>query len=255
MREIAKKTYCQNNLSQFGRAVHIYLVHFKGWYPSSGDHMCGRSSRDPSGRPYFPVDLMAHCMGRAPDAPGLIGYLAGFVDPHEVPKVCYCPSTDLDTANSLFDNRDPLRQYWWNGHVDGAGALTGQWKARANLWDVMGGSSTWPDWVREEGTGWVRIVYTKEAVVSRASDLVLMGDTPDHSGRYLEAGTRWMDFAGPTRYGTSAVSRRHLGGSNLLYADGHVDWKHWDYLELERNLRDWLLPVQKDDDVFYVEIP
>ncbi|HUV38453.1 MAG TPA: H-X9-DG-CTERM domain-containing protein, partial [Planctomycetota bacterium] len=130
-----------------------------------------------------------------------------------------------------------------------------RWKTRANLWDVMGSQWTWPDWVREGGTGWVRIVYTRSSVVSRPSDLVLMGDTPDHSGRYLEAGTRWMDFAGPTRYGDSAVSRRHLGGSNLLYADGHVDWKHWDYLELEENVGEWLLPVQKSDDVFYVEIP
>jgi prepilin-type processing-associated H-X9-DG protein len=64
-----------------------------------------------------------------------------------------------------------------------------------------------------------------------------------------------MDFAGPTRYGESSTSRRHMGGSNLLYLDGHVDWKHWDYLQLEEHVGDWLLVVEKDDDVFYVEIP
>jgi len=254
-KEYGKRTYCQNNLSQFGKAAHVYLLRYGGWWPVSGDHMCNRSTRDPSGLPYFPVDLMCHGMGRRGDAPALIGYIGGLINPRDVPKVCFCPSTDLETATSAYDNTDPLRQYWWNGHVDGARHLTDRWKARANLWDVIGHLSRWPDWVREEGTGWVRIVYSKSATVSHTSDLAIMGDSPNHSGRYLEAGSRWMDFAGPTRYGESAVSRRHLGGSNLLYADGHVDWRHWDYLEIEDNVGEWLLVVEKADDVFFPEIP
>jgi len=255
MREIAKKTYCQNNLSQFGKALENYLTHFDGWFPVSGNTVCSRSTRDPNHIEYFPVDLMCQWMGRPAGSPALAGYLAGLVDPREVSNVCYCPSVNLDTAQSLFDNRDPLKQYWWNGHIDGAGSLTDRWKSRANLWDVMGSSWSWPDWVRASDTGWVRIVYANRSSVSRGSDLVVMGDTPDHSGRYLPAGTRWMDFAGPTRYGDSSVSRRHLGGSNLLYMDGHVNWLHWDYLELEENVGEWLLVVQKNDDAFYVEIP
>ncbi|HUW56431.1 MAG TPA: prepilin-type N-terminal cleavage/methylation domain-containing protein [Planctomycetota bacterium] len=249
VKEYGKRTYCQNNLLQFGKAARIYLLRYGGWWPVSGDSTCSRSTRDPSGLPYFPVDLMCQSMGRPLDAQALIGYSGGLINPQEVPKVCYCPCTDLENAATIYDNRDPLRQYWWNGHVDGAAGLTDKWKCRANLWDVMGSSSYWPDgtWV----DGWVRIVYSTEAAVSHTSDLVIMGDTANHSGRYIEAGSPWMDFAGPTRYGESSVSRRHLGGSNLLYVDGHVDWRHWSYLELEENLRYWLLVCDKSDDIFF----
>ena len=114
----------------------------------------------------------------------------------------------------------------------------------------MGSSSHWPEgsWP----SGWVRIVYAKEANVTHTSDLAIMGDTADHAGRYIDAGSPWMDFAGPTRYGDSAVSRRHLGGSNLLYVDGHVDWRHWNYLELEENVGKWLLICDKSDDIYYL---
>jgi prepilin-type N-terminal cleavage/methylation domain-containing protein/prepilin-type processing-associated H-X9-DG protein len=251
VKEQAKKTYCQNNLLQFGKAVRIYLMRYDGCWPASGTWDCRYATHDASNLPYFPVDLLCQCMNRPREAPALTGYFAGVIDPQDIPRVCLCPSTHLETAVSPYDNRDPLRQYWWNAHVDSCGGLTERWKARANLWDVMGGTSNWP----KGFPAWVRIVYARESVVSRPCDLAIMGDTPDHSGRYLEAGSPWMDFSGPTRYGTSAVSRRHLNGSNLLYADGHVDWRHWDYLQLEENLRYWLLPCDKNDAVFYTETP
>ena len=249
-KEYAKKTYCQNNLRQFGLAVRSYLMLYNGYWPASGTETCSRSTKDRFAAPYYPVDLLTHQMGRPSDAVSLLGFAAGIIDPQEIPKVCYCPSTNLDAATSLYDNRDPLRQYWWNAHVDGCGALTERWKSRANLWDTMG-PSPWP----EGFPSWVRIVYAGESVVSHPSELAIMGDTPDHSGRYIEAGSPWMNFAGPTRYGTSGVSRRHLNGSNLLYADGHVDWRSWGYLELEENLRFWLLRCDGRDSVFFPEIP
>jgi prepilin-type N-terminal cleavage/methylation domain-containing protein/prepilin-type processing-associated H-X9-DG protein len=255
MQQIARKSYCQNNLTQFGIALEKYLTYYDGWYPVSGNSWCSRSTRDPAGTPYFPVDLMCQMMGKEAGSPSYAGYAAGLVEPRQCLKVCYCPSTTLHEGAALFDRQDPLKQYWWNGHIDGAGPLTDRWKSRANLWEVIGSQWDWPDWCRESGTGWFRIVYSKKAVVSHPSDLVVMGDTPDHDGRYFPAGWAWLDAAGPTRYGVSSVSRRHMGGSNLLYLDGHVNWKHWDYLEVQENSKQWLIVVEKDDDVFYVEIP
>ena len=249
-KEYAKRTYCQNNLRQFGQAARSYLMLYAGQWPASGTETCSQSTKDRFGAPYYPVDLLTHLMGRPRNSVSLIGYTAGIIDPQEIPKVCYCPSTNLETATSLYDNRDPLRQYWWNGHVDGCGALTERWKSRANLYDTMG-PSPWP----KGFPAWVRIVYASESLVSHPSELAIMGDTADHSGRYIEAGCPWMNFAGPTRYGTSSVSRRHLDGSNLLYADGHVDWRPWSFIQLEENLRFWLLRCDGGDGVFFPEIP
>ncbi len=250
VKEYAKRVYCQNNLLQFGKAARIYLIRYGGSWPVSGNNTCGLSSRDPSALPYYPMDLICQCMGRPLDADALIGYSAGLINPRDVPKVCFCPSTDLETATSVYDNRDPLRNYWWNGHVDGAAGQTNKWKCRANLWAMMGSPSHWPEGIWPNG--WAKIVYASESSVSHASDLAIMGDSPDHAGRYIDAGSPWMDFAGPGRYGESGVSRRHLGGSNLLYVDGHVDWRHWRFLELEGNVGEWLLICDKTDHIFYL---
>ena len=49
----------------------------------------------------------------------------------------------------------------------------------------------------------------------------------------------------------SSVGDRHMGGANLLFADGHVEWKHSDFLRHQRNYRHWMLAAQPSDAIFY----
>jgi len=256
VRDQAKKTYCQNNLLELGKAFRIYLVHFDNWVPASGGWECQHATRDRRGLPYYPIDLLCQSLGRPLDADAFIGYSAGLIDPRSVPQVCYCPSANLETEGGLYDTRDPLRNYYFNAHVDAwAPGERPSWaKLRARTRNV----GIIPDvpWNLSADSWWVRWCYTKEGTISLTTQLAIMGDSPDRAGRWTEPGIPWMCWGNIPEYEPegSGVGDWHFNGSNLVYADGHVDWKPRDFIARQGNLRYWMLAAQKSDDIFYPEM-
>jgi prepilin-type processing-associated H-X9-DG protein len=254
VREKAKSTYCQNNLQQFGKALRLYLLRYSGFMPCSGGWECQHATHDPDYLPYYPVDLLCQQIGRPHDAPAFIGYPAGLIDPQTVPKVCYCPSAHIE-AISGYDNGDPRRNYQFNAHIDswGPGERPSWAKLRARTRNV--GIIPKVSWSLSDDRWWVRWCYVRESSTSLASTLAVMGDTADRAGRYTEAGDPWMcwgmivedDLEGST------VADRHLGGGNLVFLDGHVEWKPRDFMAEQGNLRYWMLAASRFDTCFYPE--
>jgi len=252
MREIAKKTYCQNNLQQFGKAFEMYTTYYGGYLPCSGGWECQHATRDPHGFPYYPMDLLCQILGHPSDASAFVTFSGGFINPRHVPKVCYCPSTNLATGIE-FDNLDPLRNYYYNSHIDSwAPGERPSWaKLRARTRNV----GVVPDvsWDLAADNWWVRVAYAKKSQISYPSELAVMGDSPDQTGRWTEPGDPWMNFANILEGNVAGSSSgdRHMGGANLLFADGHVEWKAADWLRRQTNIGKWMLRYGKSDDIFY----
>jgi len=257
VRDQAKKTYCQNNLLELGKAFRIYLVHFDNWVPCSGGWECQHATRDSHGIPYYPMDLLCQSIGRPIDAPAFMGYGGGLVDPGTIPKVCYCPCTRFDSSDgSSYDRFDPLRNYYFNSHVDawGPGERPSWAKLRARTRNV--GIIPKVSWNLSADGWWVRWCYTKEGTISLPTQLAIMGDSPDRAGRWTEVGDPWMNWANILEGDVegSSVGDRHFNGGNLVFADGHVEWKPRDFLGEQGNLRYWMLAAQSADSVFYPEM-
>ena len=187
-KEYGKKTYCQNNLSQFGKAFHIYAIRYDGYLPCSGGWECQHATCDHHGLPYYPIDLLCQCMGRPGDADAFIGYIGGLINPREIPRVCFCPSVNIESEAGIYDSRDPRRNYYFNSHIDGWGpGERPSWaKLRANTPAV--GITPRVPWDLGADGGWVRWCYTKLSTISMPSNLAVMGDSPDRMGRWTEPG-------------------------------------------------------------------
>jgi len=108
-RDIAKSSYCQNNLKQLGVALEKYCLLYDGSFPDILDyHFWGY-------RPY-PTELMCETIGliRFPEGrfrprPG--GWAMG----GPVPKLLLCPSCKV----TVRDGEDHLiRHYAWSAHLD-----------------------------------------------------------------------------------------------------------------------------------------
>ncbi|HUU44029.1 MAG TPA: prepilin-type N-terminal cleavage/methylation domain-containing protein [Planctomycetota bacterium] len=254
MREIAKKTYCQNNLAQFGKALEMYVAYYEGYLPCSGGWECQHATRDSHGLPFYPMDLLCHFLDRPMDEPAMCGFPGGLINPRRVPRVCYCPSTDLEVGSG-FDNLDPLRHYYFNSHIDswGPGERPSWAKLRARTRNV----GVIPDvsWDLAADGWWVRWCYIKKANITHTSQLAVMGDSPDRAGRWTEPGDPWMNFANimEDTPEESSVGDRHMGGANLLFADGHVEWREASWLQRQYNIGKWMLVADKSDKVFFPE--
>jgi len=239
VREKAKSAYCQNNLKQLGVALQTYCSLYGGYVPRvRDDHWWGYAP--------YPTERMCGVMGllkfpedRLRPRPG--GWAMG----GPVPKVLLCPSCNIDAS---YGPSRVIKHYAYNSHVDSM--VRGMERVPPIV------SSEWEDYIfyvlpRSLGRGstpWPHLPGANKAIfqvrrmpdATHQSNVMAFMDSNDvvNDERFAEMYDHRMNAEG-TYCGQAPT--RHMGGGNMVFLDGHVEWKSREYLLDESNHPEWLI--------------
>lgn len=209
----AQETVCGSNMRQMGLALRHYLDDNDGFYP--GDHM-ETGGQDGSWISW---------------APRIRKYLDGQMD------VFWCPSTDIGIRwERLQGGPRPPFERRHLGYEPGERLLKGGefFSYGYNGWGVrvftnirarqrhlgLGGHAG----EFREGNQEI-----KESIIKRPEDMIAIGDT------FMNAEwDTWLTCQ--YRYDESHPSKRHRGGAEILFTDGHAVNMHYDELLGKRNV-------------------
>lgn len=234
VRERGKTISCQNNLRNLGIALRKYTIFYGGYFPDIGD---GPFVGD---RPY-PVEYMCRVMA-------LIDEGESFSSGGEAPKVVRCPSCQISAANGA----DHLcRHYAYNVHLDSTvhtdaslDALTrveaSSFRPGTQLWSHLDPARPNSEWATFQP-------YTMDRVTNQANVAAFM-DSNDADYGHSAANKSYYSwhFNASTSY-SQMVPNRHIGGGNLVFVDGHVEYKKEAYLRDILNHMDWLVGSHLSD--------
>ena len=230
VRETAKKTYCQNNLRQLAQAMVTYCLLYKDFPPIG--HTPLWAEKD------YPMEVLSIAMGWM-DRP--------LKDGGTPPKVILCPSCGINhdpkwRTSARWQGKvpwnAPMRHYAMSGHCDTT--------SERHLMDVaaecMGDGSKarpWPYIPASRAYFQVR----KIDHVTHLSGLAIFADSnegPALGGSGSGHSYDWKMSSQRNR-ANKRVPTRHSNGGNIVFLDGHVEWKSKEYLLKPSNQDDWLL--------------
>ena len=224
--------YCQNNLKNLAMAQRKYCMLYDGYFPDifEGPYYGTRE---------YPMEYMARMMGliREPISSGT-----------QAPKVILCPSCKA-TPN---DGEDYLlRSYAWNAHLDSK-VHTVYWQdyyTRVAKDSFRTGVRAWPhlDPARPH-SWWATFQPCRIEWVSHPSRVAAFMDSNDADYNHAPAQKTYYDwhFNATTSY-YRMVPNRHRGGGNIVFIDGHTEFKTETYLRDIKNHMDWLLGSDLND--------
>ena len=238
VREQAKSRYCQNNLKQFGIALNIYCTLNGGYFPDIHDGQWWGWEPYPTERMCEVMGLIKFPEGRLQPRPG------GWVDGGPVPKVMLCPSCPVGPA---WGRSWPIRHYSFNYHVNSMVRGMERDPPRTDVdWQdynfyvlprsFRAGVRPWP---HLPGENKAIFKVRKMPDATHAANVMAYMDTNDENN-----GTKFSSqyAARMNAEGTYSghAPNRHMGGGNLVFLDGHVEWKSREYLLDPTNHMDWL---------------
>jgi|GEM_PF-1745147 len=249
-REKAKSAYCQNNLRQLALALRKYCFLNDGYFPDILDnHHWGREP--------YPTEYMCQVMGLISFPEGRFRQKPdGWASGGPVPKVLLCPCCKITAA----DGEDYLiRHYAWNAHLD-SHLHPHEWSPPQSGWE-------WEDYIyyvrsRSIGKGpspWPHLDNPELAVfqpqridlVTHPSNVMAFMDTNDEAplgwwGLYHErvnCESLYFDM----------VPNRHSNGGNMVFVDGHIEWKPRGFFLKDSNHIRWLLGSELGDRLVWKE--
>jgi len=215
-REKGKTTYCQNNLRQLALALRKYCFLYDDFFPLHW------------GTNKYPQEVMCETMG--------LDSMFAFGD--KAPKVILCPSCRVTRA----EHEDHLvRHYSISINICGNVIPPGSdFETRVKKTAFPEGFE-WP-WPTSEmpdprfGTFHARrLRYLKSpsgVVCFMDSNDTLLGET----------GTWWdkYEWYFCSQMSPNMFPTRHNDGGNMVFLDGHVEWKHSSFFRNGRNRHKWL---------------
>lgn len=184
-REMAKRSLCISNLRQLGQGVNAYACDFNDWMPIANDK---------AGHTYEWKAEVAECLGLAASPVNNL-------------------SEKMFRCSSIKD--DPGLTHAGYGGGYGWNASLGDLAPTNNGFGYMDGDAM---------RGRVRLSTT-----TAPSETAVAGDGVDWMG--VGGGDWSYAYLFPTSAGnysskpSPSVGNRHGGGINLIWADGHVEWK------------------------------
>ena len=219
-REKAKTTKCATNLRNLGIGLAGYVTRQQGQFPKLT--ATGYSvMTDNSGVHLPPVEAICR-------------YITGDVKPEgswlglskPVDRVAVCPNYPRALLNQDNSDFNP-NAYSYNLHVDGSGSNLGS------------------DHIAERpsgGTGYLCI--RTEGNATTPSELCVIMDSSDTGEQYQHV-FAWKNIPDSVDQ-EGSLPNRHNEGANLLFADGHVEWKTNLWLRNRANARYWVSPSSDD---------
>jgi len=238
VRQSGKNTYCQNNLKQLAIALNKYCTLYGGHFPDILDyHFWGY-------RPY-PTELMCETIGLIQFPEGrLRPRPGGWSDGGPVPRLLLCPSCRITAA----DGEDFLiRHYAWNAHLDShihpheliPPDLNYLWQDYIYYIRARSVSNDSCPWPHLPGDDIATFQPRQRSQVTRPSCVMAFMDTNDETNAAGWWGLYFERVNGETMY-FDMVPNRHMGGGNMAFLDGHVEWKSREYFLDDKNHPEWL---------------
>lgn len=221
-RETALKTMCASNERQIGVMLQMYVGDYNGWHPCGGGHNNAWAGQDGVG-----LRLLLYRGGYI-EHEGNVSVVDSS-SPHSAGAKLYCPAErgrpDLYPDHPLYDNAGAGRPIHTYGLVTRGGS-----PLSADKLCPIGGASGDPSSDQSNPVYWVNV-----SRVSTPSDVPELAEIQifDRRQAILDPGGWPGDWEPGDRRGLE----RHAGGSNVLWLDGHVDFRtySWWYNELLAN--------------------
>lgn len=184
-REKARQTSCASNAKQIGTALMMYAQDYDETLVPGSDADVG------NGKIWCDL-LCPYIDGTSPCDE------YGWSENSKLSKVFACPS---DSGYLYGSTSSPVMGYGWN-------------------YDNFGYSSL------SHGTGWA----TTLAAIGDPSGTIIIGDNPDTTEMAAVGGSSYANWGTPCIYPFhnyptgDMIARRHSGGGNYIFCDGHVKW-------------------------------
>jgi len=190
-RELTNRTVCAANLKSQSTSFAIYAAQFNDRLPTDGSKVGSWLWDEPK---FFGDKLLAVNPGSGTDG----------MNADSVRKIFYCPSNPEQNANDLWVfGGNPFRVLgygYFNEHANFIGTINFDPKRDGNTQRYL-----------------TKFSQNNASRLELAFDAIIQGS--DNS--YTVIGGGWASG----KHTTSHVTNQQPAGQNVMYCDGHVDWK------------------------------
>ena len=230
-RGIAKRTYCQNNLRQLNAALLKYCTLYDGYFPDifEGPYYGYRE---------YPLEYCCRMMDLI-DRPFSDG-----MPRNGVPKVILCPNCEATREEHGEDII--VRHYAMNWHLDSKVHRDDvEWQdytTRVGRGSFPSNENIWPHLDPARPNAWWASFqpYRLDLVTDPPRVACFMDSNDEDYGHPVGSQSyySWHFNASSNYY--DMVPNRHLDGGNMVFIDGHVEWKSEAFFINASNQPKWL---------------
>jgi len=236
--ERSTSAYCKNNLRQLALAMRQYCDDNDGYFPAIPDDMSEAGA-------LYPHELMCETMGLTE------GPFPS--DPARMPKVVMCPACEITAA----DGPDHVyRHFAWNAHLNSYEPMSAGESRRLTVTRAdLGLPATGPVWSQlgNDAASAIFRVRRIDQIVDPSHVMVFMDSNdvdPTHTPEQLY---QWRMTVQQAVQGM--VPNRHSNGGNVVFVDGHVEWREASQLVLPNEMRQWFCGSDLNDDAVWHAVP
>lgn len=238
VKEKAKSTYCQNNLHQMGIGFTTYLSLHNGEVPGMDHgHNSMSTMKDSYGLNLYPVEALCRYM-LGEGAPKRSWETSGRMD-----KVAICPN---GPPRQRFAGDTVYHSYAYSRYLDSTSLA--QWSQDIDLWSTYGPPQYWPvHFTGVDYPSWANCNVKHESEVPKKSEMAVVMDSGDTEGDLAvkwDWNFDWLNCHNPYNIDVDpgAMPNRHTRGGNILFFDGHTEWKPNLYLKVRLKSGEWMYP-------------
>jgi prepilin-type N-terminal cleavage/methylation domain-containing protein/prepilin-type processing-associated H-X9-DG protein len=210
---------CTNNLKQLGTALRKYCMLYDDYFPQFGSGPADE----------YPVETMAKMLGST-----AVPFSGGGDAAKAAPKYVFCPACKI----SVGDGADyACRHYAYNSHLDSMVPLEAAldtvqrtvYPAGENIWPQLGKPTS------------ACFQPMRMVSVDHQSNVASFMDSSDQGSEL------WSWYFNSSTIDSGQVPNRHLSGGNIVFVDGHTEFRAASWLLDISNEPQWLIGSSTSD--------